>query len=149
MDKKTSDIASGIGFFAFAACFWLAGRGQQGISRVFPENLELFLAAGGTLLIINGLRKTRLVAEGVEKIARGRVAAIAASSVIYALVIPFAGFYASSAAFLFIVSWAFAERGKGVRGWIRPAFFTLIMVVAVYLVFQYALSVPTPEGLLF
>ncbi len=148
MDRKTSDIASGIGFLAIAACFRLAGMDLEGISRVFPEGLESLMAIGGIILVVNGLRQKRPGTEGEEKTSWGRVVAITVSSVVYALVIPLVGFYATSAAFLFILSWAFAERGKGARGLIPPAFFTLTVVVAVYVVFQYLLSVPTPEGFL-
>jgi hypothetical protein len=142
-------MASGIGFIAVAAFFWAAGRDLEGVGSIFPRALELFLALGGVLLILSGLRRKRMGREGdAEEIHRDRVAAITGSSVAYVAGIPLVGFYASSAVFLFVVSWVLSGRGKGAGGLVKPACFTLIMVSMVYLVFQYLLGVPTPRGFL-
>ncbi len=148
MDRRASDIAFGAAFLAIAAAFQLVGRDLEGVSEIFPEGLEIFMAAGGALLVWKGLRAQRVKAVDAEAIDRGRVAAVTGGSVAYALAIPVLGFYASSAAFLFILSFAFAGRGEGAGRLARPALFTAVMVLSVYLVFQVLLGVPTPQGYL-
>lgn len=159
MRKSISDILAGLGFLGFAAVFWLSGRDLTGISRVFPESLELFLSLGGAALVAGGLRRLRreVASAGEEAVAAcaqeepvvaWRVALITVSSMAYVLLIPALGFYAASVLFMFGMGWVMAGRGQGLRGPAKAMGFALFLSLLVYLVFTRALQVPTPEGLL-
>lgn len=148
MTRKLADTLSGLGFLALAAIFWLAGRDLEGISRVFPLLLEIFLAAGGLLLLISGIRRAAddLACEG--KPIWGRVWLIAAASAAYVLLVPIIGFYVTSFAFLFLMA-ELLSRGSGLRHLAASAGFAVVLCALVYLVFNTLLLVPTPEGVLF
>jgi len=149
MRKSVSNILAGLGFLGFAAAFWLAGRDLTGISRIFPQSLELFLALGGVVLVACGLRRLKSEAACAEEepVVAWRVALITVSSMAYVLLIPPLGFYASSLLFMFGMGWVMAGRGQGLRGPAKAMGFALLLCVLVYLVFTRALQVPTPEGL--
>ena len=150
MRKCVSDILAGLGFLGFAAAFWLAGRDLTGISRIFPQSLEIFLSLGGVALVAMGLRRFRTEAAcpAEEPVVVWRVALITVSSMAYVLLIPVLGFYAASLVFMVSMGWVMAGRGQGLRGPAKAVGFALLLCVLVYLVFTRALQVPTPEGLL-
>lgn len=148
MRRAHADILSGLGFLAIAVGFWFAGRDLTGISVVFPMMLEIFLAAGGVGLIINGLRISPEAQACADMPIWRRVWLMAASSLVYTVCVSFLGFYVSSAGFLFVMSLVFG-RSWGRRQLGAAAAFSVLVCVVVYLVFRVLLLVPTPQGLFF
>jgi putative tricarboxylic transport membrane protein len=148
MTRKYADILSGAGFLVLALIFWSAGRELTGVSRIFPNLLELFLALGGLVLCILGLSKSLKEKACDESPVWSRVWMILVSSVLYAVAVPLIGFYVSSAIFLFVMAMILGKTWNLAHVKISVVF-SVGLCALIYLVFKTLLLVPTPTGFLF
>ena len=148
------DLAAGVFALLCAAAFYLQSDALKGIGRDYPLGLIIFIALGGLLLLTQGVRK-RLSGRdappaNAEPVAYGRVAIITAFSVTYVFLVPLLGFYTASAVFLFTSAMVLNNAGwSRKKSAMAACALTVIMCLAVWLVFARLLRVPTPGGLLF
>jgi hypothetical protein len=152
MRKGTSDLAAGAFFVGVGLVFLPETLTLEGVSAVLPELLVAGLLLGGVYLLALGAYR-RLKTAGTEESEPSsipRILIIGIGSVAYVLAAPVLGFYASSFVFLFIMASILAVHDTGkVKAALTNIVFACIMCAFVWTSFNYLLSVPTPEGILF
>lgn len=144
------DCLAGIGFFAFAAVFYVQFDDFEGVSRIFPEALTTVLAGGGAYFILKGIwrRFRQGQAQPAEPVAWRKVALITGLSFVYALAIPMLGFLTSTVAFIFSATMILGQRDAGLAHLARTAaIYAVCFGAAVWMSFTWLLNVPTPAGL--
>ena len=146
MRKSTADVLAGVAFLAVALAFWVQLDAEEGISRIFPLSLIVFITLGGLW------RRTR------EKDGNSptggtswkRVGSIAVLSVLYGLGIPTLVFFAATGTFLFAAFLALNSRQESLgRKALRALLFAALFSLSIWVGFVKLLNVPTPAGLLF
>jgi len=152
MRKGTSDLAAGAFFTGVGLVFLPETLTLEGVSAVLPELLVTGLLIGGVYLLALGAywrMKTREL-EASEPSSIPRILIIGIGSVGYVLAAPVLGFYASSFVFLSIMAMILSQHEGGkAKAVLVSVVFACIMCVFVWSSFNYMLSVPTPEGILF
>jgi hypothetical protein len=73
---------------------------------------------------------------------------IASISIIYAICIPYGGFYFTSTIFLIIIFIIAHPKRLSLHLMIKATSVTILVLLIVFFVFNYFLNVPTPKGLL-
>ncbi|MDR1776504.1 MAG: tripartite tricarboxylate transporter permease [Desulfovibrio sp.] len=145
------DILSGAFVLAIAAVFFTQIHELEDVGRKYALLLLAFIGLMGLYLCFQGFRLRRLQTAGKapeeEPVAMRRVAIIVGASAAYAAFIPILGFYPASAFFLCLS--AIVLNDTTTSPYLAAALLTLVMCLAVWLVFSMLLGVPTPEGLLF
>lgn len=153
MRKSTADLLAGVAFLAVALAFWVQLDAEEGISRIFPLSLIVFITLGGAWCIAKSLwRRTR--ERGGDSPTGGtswkRVGSIAVLSVLYGLGIPTLGFFAATGTFLFAAFLALNSRQESLgRKALRALLFAALFSLSIWVGFVKLLNVPTPAGLLF
>jgi len=154
MRSSIVDLAAGVFSLLCAAVFYTQSDALRGIGRDYPLGLIIFIALGGLVLLVQGIRK-RLSGRDAppadaEPVAYGRVAVITAASVIYVFLVSLLGFYTASAVFLFTSAMVLDDAGRGrQKSALAACALTVIMCLTVWIGFAKLLRVPTPDGLLF
>ena len=153
MRKSTQDILSGIGFLVIAIAFWVQHDADEGVSRIYPLGLVLFITAGAVWFILKGFWM-RFREKGEESSIRSktgwkRVGIIIAFSLLYAVGIPTLGFFPSTFLFLFLSYLLLGEQQAGlgkrtVHGLLYAALFSFF----IWFGFVWLLNVPVPQGIL-
>ena len=152
MRKGFTDIGAGLFMLLVATAFLLQSGDLSGVSWLFPRALMTVMFLGGVYLI--GLGAVRVRAGGhdehEEPIASHRILIISISSIVYGLLIPWLGFYVSSALFLFGMAMTLGgkEGGKG-KATLYSLVFAILLCVLVWGGFNVLLAVPTPKGQFF
>ncbi len=148
-----SDLLSALFTLAAIVPFALQLGDLEGLSKVFPEALLVFMLLGVGALFVSAFRKGRATGDwalGGDKAQMGRVAFISIASAAYmALMYPI-GFYPASALFVFVSALVLhrGEAGRG-RDVLVSAFFAVLFCALIYGAFSLLLRVPTPVGILF
>lgn len=108
-----------------------------------PRGVALCLLAATGLLLANALRGRALTLPGrLEGSDRSRVLWVAGLTAVYVLVLERLGFILATAPYMLGFGLALGE-----RRWVRLAAFSLVVPVAIYLLFDTTLNVPLPRGL--
>ncbi|MDR3358169.1 MAG: tripartite tricarboxylate transporter permease [Desulfovibrio sp.] len=146
------DMLSGLFVLLISAVFFTQMYELEDVGRNYALLLLAFIVLMGLWLCFQGFRKRRLLVEGLasgeeEPVAMRRVAIIVAASAVYAAFIPILGFYPASAFFLCLSAIVLNDTDSS--PYVAACLLTLIMCLAVWLVFAMLLGVPTPEGMLF
>lgn len=153
MRSSVADFASGLAALSLAGVFHAQSRDLEGVSRLFPRMLILFLTLGGMLLCVQSLlrqRKGTDARQTREPVAVRRVVVISAGAIAYVLLIPLLGFYPASVAYLLGMAMLLGDAGGSTgRKALTAVAFTLVLCLFVWLGFALLLGVPTPEGILF
>ncbi len=152
MLKSTADIGSGIGFLAIAIGFGLQmDMDGSGVSFAFPAMLIAIITWGGLYYLTKGLIERRRECPDGECTGEhwGNIFWVAFMAVVYALVIPFAGYWISTGLFLAITYFVLVFRnGSPVKALVHAVLFGGIFSFLVWVGFVKLMSVPTPQGLL-
>ena len=154
MRSSVIDLAAGVFSLLCATAFYTQIDGLKGVGRDYPLGLIIFISLGGLFLLGLGIYKRLSGCDAIpadaDPVAYRRVAIITAASIVYVLLMSLLGFYTASILFLFGSAMALSDAGWG---WQKSAMaacaLTVIMCLAVWIVFSRLLFVPTPEGLLF
>ncbi|MDR3320530.1 MAG: tripartite tricarboxylate transporter permease [Desulfovibrio sp.] len=145
------DVMSGFFVLLISVVFFTQIFELEDVGRSYALLLLAFITLMGLYLCFQGVLKRRRLAGGVssdeEPVNMRRVAVIVVASVAYAAFIPILGFYPSSSFFLCLS--AIILNNSGGSPYVAACLLTLIMCLAVWLVFAMLLGVPTPEGILF
>lgn len=151
MRSRTTDIAAGLAVLGVAGLFHSQSTDLQGVSLLFPRMLIIFMTLGGIYLVIKGvLQAKRAKSDDDEPVNVRRVVTISIGSILYALVIPLAGFYPASMVFLFAMAMILGDTNTNTaRKAVISGAFAAVLCVVVWLGFALMLSVPTPESVLF
>ncbi|WP_185702281.1 MULTISPECIES: tripartite tricarboxylate transporter TctB family protein [unclassified Desulfovibrio] len=153
MRKCCADLGAGAGFFALAAAFGVQLHELEGVSRVFPSALIVFVGIGGVYFLVKGgigLLRERAAAAS-DKPDWPRIGLISALALGYALCLDWLGFFASTMLFL-VMAYMILNEAKGVslgRKAFSAVLFGGLFSIAVWACFVKLLNVPTPAGLLF
>lgn len=153
MRKCCADLGAGAGFLVLAAAFGVQLHELEGVSRVFPSALVVFVGIGGVYFLIKGgigLLRERAAAES-DKPAWLRIGLISVLALGYALCLDWLGFFVSTMLFL-VLAYMILNEAKGTslaRKACSAVLFGGIFSVAVWACFVKLLNVPTPAGLLF
>jgi hypothetical protein len=121
-------------------------------SNVFPYLISICILVFTTVILFS-----RVIAvpkeiaqespQGQPKIAVFRVIFMAVFCILYVVLIPYAGFYFTSAIFLLTLFLCADPKNFSFRLLMNAAGLTIVVLLIVYLVFSYALNVPIPKGL--
>ena len=146
------DMLSGLFVLLIAAVFCTQMYELEDVGRNYALLLLAFIVLMGLWLCFQGFGKRRRLAGGPgageeEPVAIRRVAVIVAASAAYVALVPILGVYPASALFLCLSAVVLNDSGRS--PYIAACLLTLIMCLAVWLVFSVLLGVPTPEGALF
>ena len=131
-------------------CFWVFYESQtwpqlpdMGDPRWIPCGVAACLLVATGLLLVKALQGGSLSLESrLEGKNRARVIWIAVLTGIYVILLERIGFIATSVPYLFGFGLALGE-----RRWLWLTIFSIIMPVAIYLLFAATLNVPLPRGL--
>ncbi|MDR2574187.1 MAG: tripartite tricarboxylate transporter permease [Desulfovibrio sp.] len=147
------DILAGFFTLLISAVFFTQVFELEDVGRNYALLLLAFIILMGLYLCVQGLLGKRLWGGGAssgngdEPVVMRRVAVIIAASAAYAGFIPILGFYPASAFFL-CLSAIVLNDSEG-SPYFAACLLTLVMCLAVWLVFTMLLGVPTPESMLF
>jgi putative tricarboxylic transport membrane protein len=146
---KKADILTGV--FLLLVCgyvFYEAGSWPRlpdlGDPAWIPRGVAVCLLVAALTLLVRALRgRALMLPSRLEGKDRDRVLWVAAITLGYVVGVNYLGFIASTVPYLTGFGIALGE-----RRWSRLAFFALMVPVTIYLVFDAALKVPLPRGLL-
>jgi hypothetical protein len=144
------DILASVTLFLIAAVL-LSQTGDGARDWAMPRSLNYLLIGVGLVLLVKGLVRPGDKVPLIPPVARRRgldTAFFMAVAVIYALVIPFLGFWISSAVTLFVLSVALAET-RDRRTVLQSAATAVGVCAGAYLLMQHVFYVPLPEGSIF
>lgn len=143
-----ADCLAGLGFFAFAASFYVQYDDFEGVSRIFPESLITILSLGGIYFVIKGIIRRFSANTPLEPVAWRKVALITGLSFVYAIAIPMLGFLSSTVAFIICSTMILGNRENGIwRLACTAIIFAIGFGMAVWIGFAHLLNVPTPTGI--
>ncbi|WP_340120128.1 tripartite tricarboxylate transporter TctB family protein [Pelagibius sp. 7325] len=127
---------------AAAAAFLVPTAALRPISALLPAAMLVGLMVLSLVLLVSDQRKAA-AGEAAEPMAAAPKRVIGAFLLIfgYAISVDFVGFYASTAVAIPLVAYAF-----GFRNLLGLVVATLIVVSAIYLVFDFAMSLGFPSG---
>ena len=153
MRSSVTDITSGLFVLLMASLFHFQSGDLEGVSRMYPQMLIIFMTLGGLYILFQGLLKRRKGCDtesNEEPASMKRILQIAAGAIAYVLVISVLGFYVTTAVFLFGMALLLNDAGWGLRKNMQAAILlAAIMCFFVWGGFHLLLGVPTPEGILF
>jgi putative tricarboxylic transport membrane protein len=144
--KKIDILAALLLFPVCGYVFYEAGSWPRlpdlGNPGWIPSGVSVCLLIATIMMLARALRGRSLTLPGrLEGVDRARVLWIAAITVGYVGVMNYLGFIASTIPYL-----AGFGAVLGERRWARLAFFSLVVSVAIYLIFDTTLNVPLPRG---
>ena len=144
--KKVDILAALLLFPVCGYVFYEAGSWPRlpdlGNPGWIPSGVSVCLLIATIMMLARALRGRSLALPGrLEGVDRARVLWIAAITVGYVVVMNYLGFIASTIPYL-----AGFGAVLGERRWARLAFFSLVVSVAICLVFDTTLNVPLPRG---
>ena len=144
--KKVDILAAILLFPVCAYGFYEAGSWPRlpdlGNPGWIPSGVALCLLIATLMMLARALRGRSLTLPGrLEGVDRARVLWVAGITVGYVAVMNYLGFIASTIPYLAGFGIALGE-----RRWARLAFFSLVVPVVIYLVFDATLNVPLPRG---
>ncbi len=153
LERRTSDIIAGAVVAAFGTAYTIvalqtppdASSASVIGPSVLPTVLGILIAAGGVALALTGLRLRPAEADHEREDSGGGRRLWITLAMLAAYVIAFipVGYLLSTAAFLMGVSSYFSP-----KTWRSNLVYAIVFAGVVFAMFEYALRVPLPEGLL-
>jgi putative tricarboxylic transport membrane protein len=144
--KKVDTLVALLLFLVGGYVFYEAGSWPRlpdlGNPGWIPCGVAVCLLAATVMMLVRALRGRSLTLPSrLEGADRSRVLWVAALTAAYVGVMNYLGFIASTIPYL-----AGFGAALGERQWARLAFFSLVVPVAIYLIFDSTLDVPLPRG---
>ncbi len=154
----TKDLYLALGIILFSIVSYIGSLPYPYNSAYFPRFIIFLIGFLGCVLLIKEIRKNKQTHSAKNRGAANsgdgipffrqpaffKVTVMIVASVIYLLVINWAGFFSSALVYMPIMMWVLGMRK--IRTIITA---TLVVVFFIYLIFSIFLKVPFPEGILF
>jgi len=144
--RLNADLIVGVFSLGLAALVFFSTRGLSKLGGVFVDYVLVALAVLAAVTIVKGFFKPERIRFFESAVEANNVLVGICILLLYLIVLPFAGFLASSYAFYFSFNLYLADERFSARNILSCALLTAAVVTAFYFIFHDFLEVPLPGG---